>query len=220
MIEFPYYCEHGERGRAAAAYGEGLTRGSWSRVSRSSSTRTALEELGITVVGTPSKSYLGVPIVPGDDGDRRDQRAEHRRGGPVRRGRRRVCSRRSRRTSASRSRTRGCSRRGTPAARDRVAGRDRARAGDLLDLDPVRRIARAGAGAHRRRHERGVFGGETAGAASSPLGRSTSHQGRTIAPGRGSSASSRTRRGGGRQRRLGDPRPVRSRGRRTTARNG
>jgi GAF domain-containing protein/CheY-like chemotaxis protein len=69
MIEFAYYSEHGERGdNAPMRYGEGLT-------SKIMQTREpmllnraeAFEETGVPVVGTPAKSYLGVPIIAGRD---------------------------------------------------------------------------------------------------------------------------------------------------------
>ncbi len=67
MIEFAYYSEHGNRqDNAPMRFGEGLT-------SRILQTReplllnqaSAFEETGVAVVGTPAKSYLGVPIVAG-----------------------------------------------------------------------------------------------------------------------------------------------------------
>ena len=67
MIDFAYYCEQGERRpNPSMRFGEGLT-------SRILQTReplllnhaTAFEETGVAVVGTPAKSYLGVPILAG-----------------------------------------------------------------------------------------------------------------------------------------------------------
>jgi GAF domain-containing protein/CheY-like chemotaxis protein/HPt (histidine-containing phosphotransfer) domain-containing protein len=67
MIEFAYYSEAGERrDNPPMRYGEGLT-------SKILQTRepmllnraTAFEEVGVAVVGTPAKSYLGVPIIAG-----------------------------------------------------------------------------------------------------------------------------------------------------------
>jgi GAF domain-containing protein/DNA-binding response OmpR family regulator len=69
MIEFAYYSEHGERrANPAMRFGEGLT-------SKILQTReplllnraAAFEEVGVPIVGTPAKSYLGVPIVSGSD---------------------------------------------------------------------------------------------------------------------------------------------------------
>jgi GAF domain-containing protein/CheY-like chemotaxis protein/HPt (histidine-containing phosphotransfer) domain-containing protein len=69
MIEFAYYSEHGESSNnAPIRFGEGLT-------SRILQTRQpmllnraeAFEETGVPVVGTPAKSYLGVPIFAGRD---------------------------------------------------------------------------------------------------------------------------------------------------------
>ena len=69
MIEFAYYSEGGRRQvNPPMRYGEGLT-------SKILQTRgpmllnraTAFEEVGVQVVGTPAKSYLGVPIVAGTD---------------------------------------------------------------------------------------------------------------------------------------------------------
>jgi GAF domain-containing protein/CheY-like chemotaxis protein/HPt (histidine-containing phosphotransfer) domain-containing protein len=69
MIEFAYYSEAGERrANPPLQYGEGLT-------SRILQTRepmllnraTAFEEVGVQAIGTPAKSYLGVPIVAGTD---------------------------------------------------------------------------------------------------------------------------------------------------------
>jgi GAF domain-containing protein/CheY-like chemotaxis protein/HPt (histidine-containing phosphotransfer) domain-containing protein len=67
MIDFAYYSEHGEqRPNPSMRFGEGLT-------SRIMQTReplllnqaTAFEQTGVAVVGTPAKSYLGVPILSG-----------------------------------------------------------------------------------------------------------------------------------------------------------
>jgi PAS domain S-box-containing protein len=67
MIDFAYYSEHGEkRPNPSLRFGEGLT-------SRIMQTReplllnqaTAFEQTGVPVVGTPAKSYLGVPILSG-----------------------------------------------------------------------------------------------------------------------------------------------------------
>ena len=69
MIEFAYYSEHGDqRSNPPMQFGEGLT-------SRILKTReplllnqvTAFQETGVAVVGTPAKSYLGVPILAGSD---------------------------------------------------------------------------------------------------------------------------------------------------------
>ncbi|HET7928394.1 MAG TPA: GAF domain-containing protein [Actinomycetota bacterium] len=69
MIEFAYYNEKGERvPDRQLRYGEGLT-------SRILQTRepmllnraTAFEEVGVQPIGTPAKSYLGVPILAGSD---------------------------------------------------------------------------------------------------------------------------------------------------------
>jgi GAF domain-containing protein/CheY-like chemotaxis protein/HPt (histidine-containing phosphotransfer) domain-containing protein len=69
MIEFAYYSEAGERREnPPLRYGEGLT-------SRILQTRepmllnraTAFEEVGVQAIGTPAKSYLGIPIVAGTD---------------------------------------------------------------------------------------------------------------------------------------------------------
>ena len=87
-IEFAYYYESGERRpEPPIEYGEGSRR----RSSRSREPLLLNREGAVrgvrTSVGTPSLSYLGVPILVGEQGDRRDQRPEHRGGGPVRRGR-------------------------------------------------------------------------------------------------------------------------------------
>ena len=67
LIEFAYYSEHGERrSNPPMHFGEGLT-------SKILQTRqpmllnraAAFEEAGVPTVGTPAKSYLGVPIVTG-----------------------------------------------------------------------------------------------------------------------------------------------------------
>jgi GAF domain-containing protein/CheY-like chemotaxis protein/HPt (histidine-containing phosphotransfer) domain-containing protein len=68
MIEFAYYSEGGQQQEnPPMRYGEGLT-------SKILQTRepmllnraTAFEEVGVAVVGTPAKSYLGVPILAGN----------------------------------------------------------------------------------------------------------------------------------------------------------
>jgi GAF domain-containing protein/DNA-binding response OmpR family regulator len=66
QIEFPYYIESGirETGRRTIAFGEGLT----SRILRGReplllNRDAAFEEIGIEMVGTPARSYLGVPIL-------------------------------------------------------------------------------------------------------------------------------------------------------------
>ena len=65
-IEFPYYHEAGERrDEPAIEYGEGPT----SRILQSGVpllVNHSLEEEGIAYAGTPSRSYLGVPIVVGE----------------------------------------------------------------------------------------------------------------------------------------------------------
>jgi GAF domain-containing protein/CheY-like chemotaxis protein/anti-sigma regulatory factor (Ser/Thr protein kinase) len=67
MIEFAYYSEHGESSNnAPIRFGEGLT----SRILQTRETMLlnrpeAFEETGVPVVGTPAKSYLGVPIFAG-----------------------------------------------------------------------------------------------------------------------------------------------------------
>jgi GAF domain-containing protein/DNA-binding response OmpR family regulator len=69
LIEFAYYKEHGERReQPAMRYGEGLT----SKILRTRgpmllNRAQAFEEAGVAVVGTPAKSYLGVPILAGND---------------------------------------------------------------------------------------------------------------------------------------------------------
>jgi GAF domain-containing protein/CheY-like chemotaxis protein/HPt (histidine-containing phosphotransfer) domain-containing protein len=67
-IEFPYYIENGERepDRRTIRFGEGLT--SRILVSRQPlllNRSEAFEELGVDMVGTPARSYLGVPILVG-----------------------------------------------------------------------------------------------------------------------------------------------------------
>jgi GAF domain-containing protein/DNA-binding response OmpR family regulator len=65
LIEFAYYIENGERdSQRAMPFGEGLT----SRILREReplllNRAEAFDEVGIEVVGTPAKSYLGVPIL-------------------------------------------------------------------------------------------------------------------------------------------------------------
>jgi GAF domain-containing protein/CheY-like chemotaxis protein/HPt (histidine-containing phosphotransfer) domain-containing protein len=69
MIEFAYYSESGQRqDNPPLRYGEGLT----SKILRTRepmllNRAIAFEEVGVPVVGTPAKSYLGVPIVAGSD---------------------------------------------------------------------------------------------------------------------------------------------------------
>jgi GAF domain-containing protein/CheY-like chemotaxis protein len=64
LIEFAYYVEDGKRDPARAMkFGEGLT----SRILRERQAlllnrAEAFEEVGVEIVGTPAKSYLGVPI--------------------------------------------------------------------------------------------------------------------------------------------------------------
>jgi signal transduction histidine kinase/DNA-binding response OmpR family regulator/putative methionine-R-sulfoxide reductase with GAF domain len=67
MIDFAYYSEGGERRENPSfRYGEGLTsRILQTRVPLLLNRPEAFQELGIPVVGTPAKSYLGVPIVAG-----------------------------------------------------------------------------------------------------------------------------------------------------------
>ncbi len=67
MIDFAYYSENGERGEnPSMRFGEGLTsRILQTRVPLLLNRPEAFQELGIPVVGTPAKSYLGVPIVAG-----------------------------------------------------------------------------------------------------------------------------------------------------------
>ncbi|HEX9123624.1 MAG TPA: response regulator, partial [Actinomycetota bacterium] len=67
-IEFPYYSENGIRdpARPAMRYGEGLT----SRILQQReplllNRAEAFEEVGVRAVGTPARSYLGVPILVG-----------------------------------------------------------------------------------------------------------------------------------------------------------
>jgi GAF domain-containing protein/CheY-like chemotaxis protein/HPt (histidine-containing phosphotransfer) domain-containing protein len=65
LIEFAYYVEDGKRDtQRAMRYGEGLT----SRILRERAPlllnrAEAFEEVGVEIVGTPVKSYLGVPIL-------------------------------------------------------------------------------------------------------------------------------------------------------------
>jgi GAF domain-containing protein/DNA-binding response OmpR family regulator len=65
LIEFAYYIENGERdSQRAMPFGEGLT----SRILREReplllNRAEAFEEVGVEIVGTPAKSYLGVPIL-------------------------------------------------------------------------------------------------------------------------------------------------------------
>ena len=65
MIDFAYYSEAGERrANPSFRYGEGLTsRILQTRVPLLLNRPEAFEELGISGVGTPAKSYLGVPII-------------------------------------------------------------------------------------------------------------------------------------------------------------
>ena len=67
MIDFAYYSENGERGEnPSMRFGEGLTsRILQTRVPLLLNRPEAFQELGIPVVGTPAKSYLGVPIIAG-----------------------------------------------------------------------------------------------------------------------------------------------------------
>jgi GAF domain-containing protein/CheY-like chemotaxis protein/HPt (histidine-containing phosphotransfer) domain-containing protein len=65
LIEFAYYIENSERdSQRAMPFGEGLT----SRILREReplllNRAEAFEEVGVEIVGTPAKSYLGVPIL-------------------------------------------------------------------------------------------------------------------------------------------------------------
>src|SRR6266566_7670574 len=65
LIEFAYYIENGERDAARAMqFGEGLT----SRILREReplllNRAEAFQEVGVPIVGTPARSYLGVPIL-------------------------------------------------------------------------------------------------------------------------------------------------------------
>jgi GAF domain-containing protein/CheY-like chemotaxis protein len=66
VIEFPYYIESGTRetGRRTIAFGEGLTsRILMGREPLLLNRDAAFEEIGIEMVGTPARSYLGVPIL-------------------------------------------------------------------------------------------------------------------------------------------------------------
>ena len=67
MIEFAYYVEDGERGpQRPLRYGEGLTSQILqSRAPLLLNREEAFEEFGAPMVGTPAKSYLGVPILVG-----------------------------------------------------------------------------------------------------------------------------------------------------------
>ena len=67
MIDFAYYSENGERGEnPSMRFGEGLSsRILQTRVPLLLNRPEAFQELGIPVVGTPAKSYLGVPIIAG-----------------------------------------------------------------------------------------------------------------------------------------------------------
>ena len=67
MIDFAYYSEGGERRENPSfRYGEGLTsRILQTRVPLLLNRPEAFQELGIRGVGTPAKSYLGVPIIAG-----------------------------------------------------------------------------------------------------------------------------------------------------------
>jgi signal transduction histidine kinase/CheY-like chemotaxis protein/HPt (histidine-containing phosphotransfer) domain-containing protein len=68
LIEFPYYTEHGRRDPYPAQhYGEGLT----SRIMQDRqplllNRAEAFAEVGVETVGTPARSYLGVPIITGE----------------------------------------------------------------------------------------------------------------------------------------------------------
>ncbi len=68
LIEFVYYSERGERilDRAPIAFGQGLT----SQILRTKAPLLLNKDeqfQGISVVGTPASSYLGVPIMAGDE---------------------------------------------------------------------------------------------------------------------------------------------------------
>ena len=68
LIEFAYYSERGERiaDRAPIAFGEGLT----SQIIRTKQSLLLNKDeqfQGRTVIGTPASSYLGVPILAGDE---------------------------------------------------------------------------------------------------------------------------------------------------------
>jgi GAF domain-containing protein/DNA-binding response OmpR family regulator len=69
MIEFAYYSEGGQRqDNPPLRYGEGLTtRILQTREPMLLNRATAFEEVGVQAIGTPAKSYLGVPIIAGTD---------------------------------------------------------------------------------------------------------------------------------------------------------
>src|SRR6266540_4376689 len=69
MIEFAYYSEGGERrANAPFRYGEGLTSKILQTRQPMLLNRTeAFEEVAVPVMGTPARSYLGVPIVAGTE---------------------------------------------------------------------------------------------------------------------------------------------------------
>ncbi len=199
MIDFAYYSEGGERGEnPSLRFGEGLTsRILQTRVPLLLNRAEAFEELGIADRRDARQVVPGRPDRRWSSGDRRDQRPEHRSRPDDSARRMRACCRRSPRTSASRSRTPACiARRGAVRARWRRSPSSGGRWAALLDLDPILgRIARAGARAPRRRHERRVpRGGSMASASSpsSPSASSPSSSWRTRSrPARGSSGTSR-----------------------------
>ena len=69
MIDFAYFSEKGKKAQnPSLRFGEGLTsRILQTRVPLLLNRPEAFDELGIPMVGTPAKSYLGVPIIAGTD---------------------------------------------------------------------------------------------------------------------------------------------------------
>jgi PAS domain S-box-containing protein len=69
LIDFPYYMEDGERrDEESMPFGEGLTsRILESRQPRLLNETAHFEEIGTRGIGTPARSYVGVPIVAGDE---------------------------------------------------------------------------------------------------------------------------------------------------------
>ena len=135
-IDFPYYYESGERQtQPSFTYGEGIT----SRILQSREPlciNQSLDDQEIAYIGTPSRSYLGVPIAVGDKAIGVISVQSTEAGGPVRRGRR-APPLHDRRQRGRRDPERAAVR-GDPASRrrDGRAGRGRARALDRPPTSP------------------------------------------------------------------------------------
>ena len=111
LITFPYYIEDGiSEPQEPIRLGEGLT----SRILQSRQPlllgRAAdYEQVASALIGTTSRSYLGVPVLVGDEADRRRSASRARPSTTASRSRTWSCWPRSRAASGRPSRTRACS---------------------------------------------------------------------------------------------------------------